>query len=134
MNTVANIHNELSTAEVEVLAKTMTGLTHSHIFVPKTLFKDGEGVSVSFSEEYPERFLISDIAAGSNCQLQLPHNIEIGMNSATLKAQFGDAYTETLFEDYDDSLQGTVKLDRLNIELLLENDAVTFVEYEVSES
>ncbi|WP_143691357.1 hypothetical protein [Wohlfahrtiimonas larvae] len=134
VNTVANIHNELSTTEVEALAKTMTGLTHSHIFVPEALYNDDHGLSVKFLEGYPERLFLEFIAVRSEYQGELPHNIQMGMNGAALKAQFGDRYAEETFEEYEDSAQGTITLDDLMIELLLENDAVTFVKYQISES
>ncbi len=134
VNTVANIQNELSTAEVEALAKTVTGLSHDHIFVPEALYNDDHGLSVKFLEGYPERLFLDFIAVRSEYQGELPHNIQLGMNSEALKAQFGDRYTEETFEEYEDSAQGTITLDDLVIELLLENDAVTFVKYQISEN
>ena len=134
MNTVANIHNELSTDEVEVLAEVVTGLHHDHIFVPQALYNDDHGLSVKFLEGYPERLFLEFVAVRSEYQGELPHNIQMGMNGDALKAQFGDRYTETAFEEYEDSAQGTITLDDLVIELLLENDVVTFVKYQISEN
>lgn len=134
VNTVANIQNELSTTEVEALAKAVTGLSHDHIFVPEALYNDDHGLSVKFLEGYPERLFLEFIAVRSEYQGDLPHNIQMGMNSEALKAQFGDRYTEETFEEYEDSAQGTITLDDLVIELLLENDAVTFVKYQISDN
>lgn len=134
VQTVANIQNELSTTEVEALAKAVTGLQHDHIFVPEALYNDDYGLSVKFLEGYPERLFLEFIAVRSEYQGELPHNIQMGMNGETLKAQFGDRYTEETFEEYEDSAQGTITLDDLVIELLLENDAVSFVKYQISEN
>ena len=134
INAVANIHNELSIQDVEALAKKVTGLQHDHIFVPEALYNDDHGLSVKFLEGYPERLFLEFIAVRSEYQGELPHNIQMGMNGEALKAQFGDRYTETTFEEYEDSAQGTITLDDLVIELLLENDAVTFVKYQISEN
>ena len=134
VNTVANIQNELSTTEVEALAKSVTGLSYDHIFVPEVLYNDDHGLSVKFLEGYPERLFLEFIAVRSEYQGELLHNIQMGMNGEALKAQFGDRYTEETFEEYEDSAQGTIILDDLVIELLLENDAVTFVKYQISEN
>lgn len=134
INAVANIHNELSIQDVEALAKAVTGLQHDHIFVPEALYNDDHGLSVKFLEGYPERLFLEFVAVRSEYQGALPHNIQMGMNGEALKAQFGDRYTEETFEEYEDSAQGTITLDDLVIELLLENDAVTFVKYQISEN
>lgn len=134
VNTVANIHNELSIQDVEALAKNLTGLSHDHIFVPAALYNDDHGLSMKFLEGYPERLYLEFIAVRSEYQGDLPHNIQMGMNGEALKVQFGDRYTEETFEEYEDSAQGTITLEGLVIELLLENDVVTFVKYQISES
>lgn len=134
VQTVANIYNELSIQDVEALAERMTGLQHDHIFVPEALYNDDHGLSVKFLEGYPERLFLEFIAVRSEYQGELPHNIHMGMNSDALKALFGDRYTEETFEEYEDSAQGTITLDDLVIELLLENDVVTFVKYQISEN
>ncbi len=129
----ANIQSALATDAVETLAETMTGLAHNHAFIPQVLHNEDNGISVSFSEAYPDRFFIETISVRSNHKDELPHGLRIGMTSAELKAQFGDSYSETTFEDYPDSLQGNIALADMAIELLLEDNVVTYINYQVLE-
>lgn len=128
-----NIESALTPEAVENLAEVMTGLAHHHVFVPQVLHNEDHGVSVSFSEAYPDRFFIESIAVRSNYTSELPHGLRIGITNDELKAQFGDQYTETTFEDYSDSLQGNIAFDGMMIELLLQDNVVTYISFQVLE-
>lgn len=133
VKTVEDIVLELSTDSVENLAKTITGLPHQHFFIPQTLYNVPQGLSLSFSEGYPERFFIDSIAARSNYQGKLPYGVQLGMTRDALVELFGDQYSEKSFEEYDDSLEGIVELGNIRMEMLIENNIVTYVKYQVSE-
>lgn len=122
---------ELSSEAVEKIATTMTGLSCNHIFIPQALYNEDCGIVMNFSEEYPDRWFIDAIGIEQKYPHALPYNLQFGMTSEALAAQFTDRYTETVFEDYPDSKQGTITLDNIQIELLLDNNALTYVKYQI---
>lgn len=128
---IETIQQECSISTVEDLAKTVTGLAYEQTFVPKILYAPDYSVSVSFSEHYPERFFIDAVSVRSNYSGALPFGLTIGMTSDALKAQFSEQYTEAPLEGYSDSLQGMIEMEGLQIELLLENGRVTYINYQV---